>query len=697
MVYASATTTSPRQKTYDAAYRSILAARRRSPSQAVASVVLLVAPEVDALCAARMLSSLFKQDDVPYRIIPVSGYPGLEEVRNELLERAELCALVLINIGALLDLTSPEWFGEFSPHVNIHVIDSNRPQNLQNLFGQHTEAQRILVWDDGGVTKLEKERESYGVLSHVDVMPQQEPDDDSGSGSEDFSDDDDSNDDEEFGEEEEEPNPSDDELGSEPGHTHKARRRKRRRRNEEGRVTREQRRQHQAVIDKHYNSGRWYGQSAAGTVYVLTTLLKRADNDLLWLSILGLTYQFITSRISRDKYDMFHGMYVDEVARLNPPEESSNHTVDADDTQIRLSEELRFTLFRHWNLYDSMYHSSYVANKLGIWQEKGRKKLQGLLAKMGFSLEQCQQTYQHMNMGLKHRLRQQIDTIAPEYGLVDVAYPSFVRSFGFRSQPLCAADVVESVSALSQAAGGVRLEVEIVGGQGGGEWFGGGRVWDLKRSSAAQSNGAATSSWRAGQPDTGTGDDDILGADGSGSATEQWWIRNFWVAFDALGPDISLVQQALPLSMALQRAIIRQGSSLIDKHAVRTLKSFRLAILKEGPELLTFCHPATLSRLGLWLTDALRDRHVAFQAKQGKRKQLPLVVACLDEKSGSYLVVGVTPTTEFGDVRKNHFGVAFIEAKARSNARTRHGTFDTSVVEVNKEDLTSFLEELQLG
>lgn len=45
----------------------------------------------------------------------------------------------------------------------------------------------------------------------------------------------------------------------------------------------------------------------------------------------------------------------------------------------------------------------------------------------------------------------------------------------------------------------------------------------------------------------------------------------------------------------------------------------------------------------------------------------------------------------------SHFGVAFVEAKIRSNARTRHGTFDTSVVEVNKEDLTSFLEELQLG
>lgn len=115
-------------------------------------------------------------------------------------------------------------------------------------------------------------------------------------------------------------------------------------------------------------------------------------------------------------------------------------------------------------------------------------------------------------------------------------------------------------------------------------------------------------------------------------------------------PSISLVQQALPLSMALQRAIIRQGSSLIDKHAIRTFRTFRLAILKEGPDVATFCHPDTLSRLGLWLADALRDRHT-YQGRQGK-KQSPFVVACLDEQVGSFLVVGVTPTTEFGDVRK---------------------------------------------
>lgn len=56
----------------------------------MASVILLVSPDVDSLCAARMLSSLFKQDDVPYRIIPVCSYSDLEDIRDELRQHDEV-------------------------------------------------------------------------------------------------------------------------------------------------------------------------------------------------------------------------------------------------------------------------------------------------------------------------------------------------------------------------------------------------------------------------------------------------------------------------------------------------------------------------------------------------------------------------------------------------------------------------------
>ena len=50
-------------------------------------------------------------------------------------------------MGSIIDLPSEEWFGDFPDHLRVHIIDSNRPQNLASLFGPD---EKIVIWDDGG-------------------------------------------------------------------------------------------------------------------------------------------------------------------------------------------------------------------------------------------------------------------------------------------------------------------------------------------------------------------------------------------------------------------------------------------------------------------------------------------------------------------------------------------------------------------
>jgi len=305
-----------------------------------------------------------------------------------------------------------------------------------------------------------------------------------------------------------------------------------------------------------------------------------------------------------------------------------------------------------------------------------------------------------MAKDLKLSLRHKLDQIAPEYGLVELSYPSFTRCYGYRSQPLSACDAVEAVSALLDVAGGVRMEVEVEGARNGGEWFGGGRTWEGgregKRKDDERENmllGGVTSVVRHS---AAVGDKNN---DADGEVVElQWWVKNFWTAFDALN-DIVRLREALPLSMALHRAIVRQGSSIIDKHDIRTLRGHRVVMITQGPDLALFAHPGVLSRLALWLVEALRDRLQGTNTvySRSKRKSLPLVVACLNEKESTYIVVGVMAALNFDDIRKNEFGLAFMDAKERCNARTRHGTFDTNVLEINKDDLKVFLETLCEG
>ncbi|KAF9453265.1 cell division control protein 45 [Macrolepiota fuliginosa MF-IS2] len=681
--------TAPGRSYYDDAYNNILAAHRRSPLTSASSVVMLVAPDVDALCASKMLARLFRQDDVIYTIIPVAGVEDFTRVREELRENNELHTLILLNVGGYLDLPSPNWFGEFRTSVTIHVIDSIRPRNLSSLFGTGENGDRIIVWDDGEADKLMEEKKAWEALEYEPL-----PDSD-----------------DEYSDEESEGDRSDGleyEGDSETEGSRKRRlsteprRGKRRRLNDDDddqprRMTREEHDHHVARLNKYYLGGTWYGQSVSSTIYALATILERVDNDFLWFAILGLTHQYLTSRITREDYETYHRLYYDEVSRLNPLPPGANAgsafllSLSPDDVSVRTTEELRFMFFRHWTLYDAMYHSSYVASKLGIWKERGRKRLTGLLAKMGFSLLQTQQSYTHMDMDLKRVLVDRFNETAPEYGLVELSYPSFVRCYGYRSQPFSAADAIEGISALIDVAGGLPLEIEVEGARNGGEWFGGGRAWETPVTEGRKGREDARLNGASGQDNMGTQNE------GKEQPEVAWWVKNFWIAYDALS-DFEALRQSTRLSMSLHRSIIEQGTSIIDKQDIRTMRNHRVVVMTQGPKLELFSHPGVLMRLALWLVDALRDRVPASQiTAQNKRKGMPFVVACLDERKDAYSVVGVTAAMEFGDVKKNHFALAFVEARDRCNATIHHSSFDTSVIEVQKEHIKTFLAALCEG
>ncbi|BGP17816.1 hypothetical protein JCM10213_008384 [Rhodosporidiobolus nylandii] len=716
------------------AYQHILSRARGSPA---CTTYLFVSPDVDGLCAARLLSGLLKTDDVPHQTIPVGSWVDLmneamgikdEDVRN----------LILINLGATADLyaifgPSDPSTGQqglnFPPSCMIHVLDSHRPVALSNLFtrsdyasavfdprrkraggrmgGLPEEELAVVVWDEvrekapdgeGIEEPWKREKEAFQELE-----PYPESDSDS----------DDSDDDEE-------PQESDDEEEDSQGQ----RRKKRRRTDSPKPLTRDQRRALRERLAKYESKGASFGQSVAGMMYLLAEGLGRADVDAVWLAILGLTYQFTHSLLDLPSYESLSSLFATEVARLSSSaasleagHASSTHSSTSErDRSIRPSEELRFCLFRHWNLYDSMYHSGYLGGKMKLWSVEGRKKLSGLLAKMGLSLSESSETYAHMASDLKSSLFPMLQEQRDSYMLWDLSYPSFVRKSGWRVD-LSASDCVEALGAMLEAATGVRLDfggaidgrralvgLDPSGGAGGGgqhdaatqhggreEWADGIRSW--------VSRGDEKENVR---PAGAEGEDEGLSEKEKRERRDAKEVearrKNFWYAWDALDPeDTSLLRKALPLSMALHRSVLSQGSHILDKQSLRTLRTYRLAVLKDGPDLSVFQHPTTLLRLAHWLTDAIRsmlEHQNGGQATRGKN--LPLVLAALNEGSDKFLVVGVVPADEFGDVRRNRFGRAFEEAAFRSRAKAQQRYFDASVVEVRRDDFDKFLKDLSM-
>lgn len=539
---------------------------------------------------------------------------------------------------------------------------------------------------------------------------------------------------------------------------------------------------HEAVLQTYYSAGTSYSEPISSLVYSLASELGRDDNDLLWLAIIGVSSLELSGRsmtgvgISNtsesggsagwggQRGESIRQILRDEVHRLNPPdpyERERDFRGDSSgvipttarsptDTSIRLSPEPRFLLIRHWSLYESMLHSPYLAPRLHVWTENGRKRLHKLLAKMGISLTQCHQYYTHMDMELKRVLRGRLLKYAPMYGLDGLVPPEpsghsveregwgFVRCWGWKAC-LSATDVGVILGAILEVG---PHEPSV--------------AWDAKR---------------VPRPQITNGDVDDSGVPGESDLASL--LPRFWTAYDALSltsESPTLLMEALPLAQHLHRAILRTGTSLLSKHQIRHLRAFRIAVVKDGPDVQLFTNPGALTKLALWVAEAIRvqEREKGDAVKIGKKRAAgtPLVLAGLDEDRDLYVVVGTgggggvidfaamtkrqeerrkkkdakdkqqkerekrraqraaeraerddddadeeseeesesSSESEDDDeeadphskkhLLRNRFGIAFQEVVQETNARVRIDSFEHCVVEVQKDDLGGFLEAL---
>ncbi|KAI4622562.1 uncharacterized protein J4E87_006504 [Alternaria ethzedia] len=403
-----------------------------------------------------------------------------------------------------------------------------------------------------------------------------------------------------------------------------------------------------STLDKYYGLGTSYSDPVSSLVYNLASELGREDNDLLWNAIVGVSSLELYGRTGSgvglnplsaqggsagwngNRGENIRSVLRDEVRRLNPVTDASSvsrnatmgevwgviptSALSATDKSIRLSPEPRFLLLRHWSLYESMLHSPYLSAKLHIWSDAGQKRLAKLLAKMGVSLTECKQRYTHMDMELKRGLRERLLKFAPQYGLDGLVPPKsgtgdpkdgwgFVRCWGWKA-------------CLSAIDAGVILGAIL-------------EVGDAKNlnQSALDSSNFVGANEHTEMPSSTQEQQDLA---------QEHITSRFWTAYDALG-DIDRLVEHISTAQHLHRAILRTGTALIEKKQIRHLRAFRMAVVKEGPDVQLFTHPGALTKLALWIAEAI----VELNGTKGKNKGSELVMAGLDDSRGLYVVVGL--------------------------------------------------------
>lgn len=105
--------------------------------------------------------------------------------------------------------------------------------------------------------------------------------------------------------------------------------------------------------------------------------------------------------------------------------------------------------------------------------------------------------------------------------------------------------------------------------------------------------------------------------------------------------SVEALKAGLPTAQFLHKAIFNTGTAVLKKKQISHLRAFRMCIVKDSAEASVFNHPGALTKLSLWIGEALSEQEKDSTGKLAHAgRGTPLVVASLNEKRGVYVVVG---------------------------------------------------------
>jgi cell division control protein 45 len=465
-------------------------------------------------------------------------------------------------------------------------------------------------------------------------------------------------------------------------------------------------------------------------MYEVCNQLRKVSNHDLWLSILGLTDQFVHERVAPGQYAALQAHISGESIRLGNETRSQaeeallaraqsmgQRALDAVVTKVGHIGDIndyRIPLLRHGTLYHALKHAPYVLARLETWTEGGKSKLRTLLTELGIATSDARQLFKVLSPESKSRLDASLEAKASDarYNLPDIRFKSFSRQVS-PSLNFAAQDAVLALSALMELPHHDAKERYADWTREQGFW----RAWAAADSGAASGAGGSSSSGSAASSASSSSSTSAAQA----AATHSSSSSAPKVSGGGDATPNALLLRGVEQSMHLQKLVLDTVSWCLASKAVKPGGDFRYAVLPESADSIFLSRPAALQRLALALSEA---------TKVARGSLMPLVLASpLPGGQGAHLVVAVLGSTLSPEVRsKNPFGLRFATAavpdlpefeegeddadeddEARrirlveqadmtelARLRVTQEGFDSAHVEVKSEDLNTFIERLTI-
>ena len=113
---------------------------------------------------------------------------------------------------------------------------------------------------------------------------------------------------------------------------------------------------------------------------------------------------------------------------------------------------------------------------------------------------------------------------------------------------------------------------------------------------------------------------------------------NFWTAYDAMDSfkGLPLLMKGIENAKQMQQAIVRVGTSIIERKEVKIAQSFRYVMLENDylADVKLFQYPLALQKLGLFIMEA-------YQSEKKNSKDRPMVISVKNSKKGMTLVLAI--------------------------------------------------------
>lgn len=322
---------------------------------------------------------------------------------------------------------------------------------------------------------------------------------------------------------------------------------------------------------------------------------------------------------------------------------------------VRFEDDLRLTLYKHWNIEDSMMHSAYFYGTMELHRDKGQRSLKNFFATAGIPVKDYQQLYSGVSLPIRKKLHQMFREHGKSYGLTEgkMFVQQFVREV--RAQEDRNALFLHELSCIDAA----NVVITLL--------------------SAVPSSLSAARLDQLPQSDDGVLDPQVID-----KMEKEAMVKNFWRAFDTvLRMDPVQLREGVHEAVATAKQIATLGRILKDSKSIQynVSRQFLWCKIEHPPH--NFRHHLNVRRLGVWLLQVL-----FIYRPKGESPERSLLLIVRDRVRNTYLLVGTTPAQlgeqdEFGNIFRNVI-------KSDNSLRYRYDFFDKSCIEVFAEDFDRF-------